>query len=395
MGDNASSRKSRIFDQAWTRLEKQHAWRITETEVHNPRVAKSLLPFAWQDYDNRRAAAFRERHRLTEVIAGAANDWEAALRLRNWVFTHMPFGKPCFDELDPLAVMEASLAGGTFWCTYLSYIFVAAAGSVGLNARHLGIDRGHDAGGPGIHHGIADIWTNHYRKWVAFDVTYDCHYEFDSIPLNAEELSQRWLANQGAGVNTFIGPQGQQVALARPARATEHESSAYLWYYINCDADPLHRRGQSWPDPAILLQNEFRKSHTWYTGQNVKHCRYENGSFLFTERYADAYPDLNCVQLELVDLSTRTSQAPYFTPVKLWLGSSPNFSHFNLRLDGGEAQRFDGTDYNWRLHPGHCSLEIRTVNYAGLEGPRTTIAVDVQPDADRKPEWPRSASPSN
>lgn len=79
----------RVFEETWRALEKNLAWKVTELEVHNPEIGLAKLPYAWQDYDNRRAAEFRERHRLAEVVAGAADDWEAILRLRHWTFTHV------------------------------------------------------------------------------------------------------------------------------------------------------------------------------------------------------------------------------------------------------------------------------------------------------------------
>jgi hypothetical protein len=77
------------FEDVWQELEKRHAWNIRVAEWKNPKPAVSRMPFCWSDYDNRFAAAFRERYRLQEVIAGARDDWAAILRLGHWTFVNV------------------------------------------------------------------------------------------------------------------------------------------------------------------------------------------------------------------------------------------------------------------------------------------------------------------
>ena len=75
----------------------------------------------------------------------------------------------------------------SYYCTHFAYAFVAAASSMGYPARHLGIDCEHSSDEGSTHHGVADVWVNCLRKWVALDPNYDAHLELDGVPLNAEE----------------------------------------------------------------------------------------------------------------------------------------------------------------------------------------------------------------
>lgn len=380
--------QTRAFDVLWTELEKRHAWKIAELEIDNKPVAVSRLPFAYQDYDNRRAVAFREKHRLAEVVAGAANDWEAILRLRNWTYTHMRDGTPSFTPPNPGALVDAALSGATFWCTYYAYAFVAAAGSMGIPARHLGIDCEHTAEESSTHHGISDVWVNHFRKWVAVDAHHDSHHEVDGVPLSAEEIGQRWRSHRGAGMTSHIGPNSRVVPRARACVPSKHESCGYFWHYIDSENDLLHQRNQPWPNPVVLLVDDERRRQTWYqgaAGKTFKHCRYADGSFLMTERVADAYPDLNCAHLALLEPTK-----PYSCRVQFG-GLVPNFSHYVAIIDGAPETRIDGVEFPWRLHPGINAIEVRAVNTAGLKGPPSRIKVRIDEDPTRKPVWPNVA----
>lgn len=366
----------RTFEEAWTELEELHDWRISEVEIHNPPIALSTIPFAWQDHDSRRAAAFREKYRLAELVAGADDDWEAILRLRHWAYNHIHMGTPSFPTDDPVAAVEASLEGATFWCTYYAYAFVAAASSMGYPARHLGIDNEHSADERSSHHGIADVWVNRFRKWVALDVTFDAHYELDGVPLNAEEMGRRWQTHKGEGIKTLLGPGRREVERARFGEIEVSESWRYFWHYIDTLNDVFHRRGTTWPKPVVFLVDDARKAQTWYQGAppNTRpHGRYENGTFVTTERYADAYPDMNCTRLAIGG----PKGMPYYCRVRFGSTCVPSFSHYEARTDGGEPERIDGAEHPWQLHPGECSLEVRAVNAAGVKGPPSRARVEV------------------
>ncbi|HYF48087.1 MAG TPA: transglutaminase domain-containing protein [Planctomycetota bacterium] len=364
---------ARRYDATWSVIEKRHGWSIAEQEMQNRKVANSLLTFAFQDYDNRRAVQFRQQHKLEELVATAADDWEAALRLRHWTFNNIRNGVPSFESIDPLAFIPASQAGGTFWCTYYAYAFVAAASSLGHPARHMGVDCDRTLEEPGSHHGVVDVWVNKFRKWVALDPHYDLHYELDGVPLNAEEIAQVWITRKGAGVKALIGPERREVPFVREIRPGVHESCGYFWFYIDLNCQVFQKLGQPYPDPAAILLTPARKDRIWYQGKE-KHCRYAQNSFVPTERYNDVYPELNCVELE----PSQRPALPYCSPVRIWTGTVPNFSHFEVSIDGGAPFRYEGIEFPWQLHPGNCSLMVRTVNLGGQRGPESRISLRIE-----------------
>ncbi|MCZ7648745.1 MAG: transglutaminase-like domain-containing protein [Planctomycetota bacterium] len=384
---------ARVFESVWAEMERRYAWRILEREVHNPASAFAHLPYAWQDYDNRHAAAFREKHKLLELIAGARDDWEAILRLRHWAFMNLRDGQPSWGLGQGYAAetVDASLAGATFYCTYFAYVFVAAASACGFPARHLGIDNLRGPDEPGSHHGVADVWVNKYRKWVHVDPNYDHHYELDGVPLNAEELGQAWRRNQGQGIVGLVGLDRREVERPRAGIAGQHESACFYWHYIDTLNAVFNRGRLSWPDPVVFLVDEERKKNTWLQGrppETYPHVRYKNGTFLTTERLADAYPDLNGTRFDLLE----PGKVPYLARVVFAGSCVPNFSHHVARVDGGAPQVIKGIEFPWQLHLGENRVEFRAVNLAGHEGPPSRLAVHVERLPGREPGWPTKKS---
>jgi hypothetical protein len=375
----------RHFEEAWAELERMHAWRISELSVDNREIARALCAYAWQDYDNRHAVKFREQHKLAELVAGAANDWEAILRLRHWVNVHMRDGNPSFSTARPSAILDGVTHGATFWCTFYGYAFAGACAAVGIPARHIGIDCEHEKGEGSTHHGIADVWSNHFRKWIAIDAHYHSHLELNGIPLNCEEIGMHWRKHRGEGLKSFSGPHHREVPRARPSRVDKHESCGYYWHYIDLHNDYHHHGKHTWPDPVVFPVDDERRKRIWYQGSAEKshpHGRYANKSWFMTERAADAYPDLNCVKLELLP-----PMKPWNTRVNFH-SMVPNYSHYLVKIDNADIDRTEGVSYTWRLHPGLNSLEVRAVNLAGWEGPASRVEIRIEDDKTRKPEWP-------
>jgi hypothetical protein len=381
-------------------LERRHAWNVRVAEVDNPTPAVSRMPFCWSDYDNRHAAAFRERFALAEAIEGAADHWDAILRLRHWVFVNMinhtnaalPGLEP-FSTLDPAALVTASHAGGTFWCSHFSMVMVAAATSMGFVARKLSVDCEHTPQEKGCHHGVVDAWVGRFRKWVHLDPNYDHHYELDGVPLSAEEIGRRWQTHRGEGIQAVVGPQRRPVARARVGKRGLPDACAYFWHLIECRNDVFRRDGRGSKAMAVMLVDEARKGQRWTQGtppNTFEKRGYGDGTLQITEDLADAYPDVDAAWMNLLG----PHKMPYYCRAQLSTPCAPFFSHYEVRVDEGPAQRVMGVEYPWRLHPGTCRIEARTVDVAGHRGPPYRIGLEIEENPSASPQrpWPADAN---
>jgi hypothetical protein len=394
VADAGKREGGRQFEDVWSELERRHAWRIEIVGCENPEPAVSRMPFCWSDYDNRDAARFRELYRLEELVDGAADDFEALLRLRHWVFVNMvndteaclPF-RETFSALDPFALVNASHAGGTFWCSYFSMALVAAAGSLGLAARKLSIDTEHTSEEKGAHHGVVDVWADSLSKWVMLDPNYDHHYELDGVPLNAEEVGRLWQEKRGEGLSAVVGPDRRPVPRARAARPGEPEACGCFWHSIEIRNDVFRRDGRGSKSPAVLLVDDARKKLRWYQGtppNTFEKSGYADGRLILAEEIADAYPDLDAAWMHLLP----PHKMPYYCRVQLSTPCAPFFSHYEVSVDGSAPERLEGVEYPWRLHPGECSIEVRTVSVAGRRGPAYGMRLEVSENSKAAPQWP-------
>jgi len=387
----------RPFDDVWRELEARHAWKIQVTAYDNPAPAVSRMPYLWSDYDNRHAVAFRERYHLEELLEGSEDDWEAVLRLRHWVFNNMvnhtnaslPGLEP-FSTIDPFALLSACRVGGTFWCSHFAMVFVAAATSMGFVARKLSVDCEHTADEKGCHHGVVDVWVSKFRKWVHLDPNYDHHMEHRGVPLSTEEIGQRWQRHRGEGVQPVVGPQRRPVPRVRRGKPGEPEACACFWHLIECRNDVFRRDGRGSKSMSVLLVDEARKAQRWTQGtppNTFEKRGYADGTLLITEDPADAYPDADASWMDLLP----PHKMPYYCRVQLATPFAPFFSHYQVSVDGGPPERMEGIEYPWRLHPGACSIEVRTVDVAGRRGPAYGMRLDISEDAAATPQWPRPA----
>jgi hypothetical protein len=234
---------------------------------------------------------------------------------------------------------------------------------------------------------VVDAWVGRFRKWVHLDPNYDHHYELDGMPLNTDEIGRRWQTHRGEGVQAVVGPDRRPVERAIGSRAGHSETCSCFWSLIECRNDVFRRDGRGSKSPAVMLVDEARKKQRWYQGKppdtfEKKQC--SDGTLILTEDPAEAYPDLDSAWLEILP----PHKMPYYCRVRLSTPCAPYFSHYEVSVDGGPAERVEGLEYPWRLHPGECSIEARTVSVAGWRGPAHRLRLEIAADPAAVPEWP-------
>ena len=55
---------------------------------------------------------------------------------------------------------------------------------------------------------------------------------------------------------------------------------------------------------------------------------------------------------------------------------TPNFSHFIIRFESGQAVSIQNALFEWQLHPGPNELQIASVNQWGISGRPGILIVD-------------------
>lgn len=182
--------------------------------LKNERILRSDHPFGYQPYDEPRIQELRRRYRLDDVVAGAANDFEALVKLRDWSrsrFRRRDY-QPLMTDFDALLILDRDLRNDEDLpydaarhidpCSFFPLLYAQLAVSLGHQARlvHISHD-GYDF------HGMAEVWSNHLEKWIAMDGELALHYELEGVPLNLLEVHEQRDSESPAELTILRGVQ--------------------------------------------------------------------------------------------------------------------------------------------------------------------------------------------
>ena len=140
----------------------------------------------------------RTEYKLDEVIKGAKNDTEKALKMMNWVhqqWKHNGSNQP--SKPDALTILQEAKDGKMFRCVEYGIVTTSALNSVGLKARTLALKtKDVETTESGAGHVVLEVYLNDLGKWVMLDSQWDAMPVLKGKPLNAVEF-------QNAIVNNF------------------------------------------------------------------------------------------------------------------------------------------------------------------------------------------------
>jgi hypothetical protein len=350
---------------------------IVRATVCGPAFHAPEIFAAIEDYHNPRLKRLRDEYGLEKVVAGEPNEFRRLLKLRHWVHTRWPIDNDQKEGGDAFAILEKAKAGAGFHCSHSLTVQHAVLVSMGYVARDLGVDRNHEDLSRSIHHGVNEVWSNDYAKWVMLDAKYDIHFERNGIPLSALELHEAVRADGGKGVVKMEGVERHPVPMDKPD-APEGTIRSYWWasYYLLTEP---HWSGGS---RLLVFDNEAFRNTTWYRATNegklVKHWAYAAHAFIPTGsrqqiEWTPGVPDLRARQVapDTFEIQRRSA--------------TPNFKIYLTRIGGGSWKPLSGDRTRWTLQPGENRFEARTQNLAGVEGPVVSAVVEFKPQsASRK-----------
>jgi hypothetical protein len=317
-----------------------------------------------EDYYNPRVKRLRDEYRLEKIVDGDASEFRRMLKLRHWVHSRWPIDNDQQFNGDAFAILEKAKTGAGFHCSHSMAVQHAVMVSMGYVARDLGVDRNHEDLGRSLHHGVNEVWSNDYAKWVLLDAKYDIHFERDGVPLSALELHEAVRSGGGRGIVKMQGVERREAPMEMPA-SPEGSIRSYWWVSYYLRPEPFTEPHWSGNSRLLILDNAAFRGGTWYRGGAsglVKHWAYAAGAFIpARERgeieWTPGVPDLRARQV-----------APGEIEVEL-RSATPNFKCYLVRAGGGSWRSLDGTRERWVLHDGENRFEARARKLFGVEGP--------------------------
>jgi hypothetical protein len=354
------------------RAASEAGFEVRSVKIDQPTVAHSQYPFTSFEYDDPMLVELREKYQLQTLIEGAADEWTAQQLLKDWVFHQIPGGDPESSPRNALQILERAAKGETFYCTFYAITYLECAHALGWQARKIGVDRKHSGGRVlgSSHHGVAEVWSNQFSKWVLMDSQSNLHFEKEGVPLNAYEIRAEWLLNKGEDVHHIVGAPPHRVE-RNPAMVWRvpdaDEIATYYWLYVQDSAAV-----SSADSRFLLLEDEHNVHEIWYQndrdlGHSQFHNAYLQNRFEPTNQIEDLYWTVGIVEAKVVKVVPGA--------IHFQLNSNcPNFAAYEKSGDGAVWSRTEEM-VCWSLQPGWNTLGLRTVNRAGVTGPETSFVL--------------------
>jgi len=354
-------------------------------ETDNPVIRYPSIPWEWESANRPEFREVRDRENLDEVIAGSRTQFDAQVKLldyvaRRWLHSTVFPEYPGWDALSILDRIEYKGAGG--YCVTFNNLLGGMCMAYGWQARIVNC----------VIHEVVEVWNDDFGKWVFFDADYMNHYNYDvetGEPLDMLELHRRFLDYYFPGkvmnwmddtfdewnidtpsikwISLRAGDpppvnRGSQVS-PPGAQLTGFVNGAFMrmvprnnWYEKPCPRPLSHGSGTNWPWNGYV---------NWYDSQTPPHRNYS----WHTDRPQDMWPVLNRVHVDAVQ---GMGNDRVFLRFETY---TPNFSHFEVDVDDTGWKRV-GDRWTWLFQSGQNTLRVRAVNKLGAKGKPSVIIIN-------------------
>ncbi len=347
---------------------------IVVVDSENPDIKYSSYEWEWENHDRPEFAKLRELENLDEVVAGSRTEFDAQVKLLDYVTKRWRHSSPTpeYPGWDAMSILDRiNKTGGGGMCIQFNNTLAGLCMCYGWQARLVNV----------VGHEICEVWNDEYGKWIFLDADFENHYNYDAAtgePLNMLNLHRRYLDYYFP--NKPISWMGDMIKWmdireddpppVKRGSLTHHQptvlsgfiNAAFMrivtrnnWYEKPYPR-PLSHGSSWWPWDGYVCWYDDRtppkRQYTWHT-----------------DRPRDMWPDLN---LTHVDATTAFGNDRIFLRFETY---TPNFSHYEVNADDSGWQKV-GERWTWLMQSGRNTLEVRAVNKLGAKGKPSRFIVN-------------------
>ncbi len=364
------------------KLKRNSPWHknIYVVKYWNPTIKYSSINWEWEKWGRPEFKELLERESIRDLIEGSKTEFEAQLRVldyvtKRWYHTDPNPAYPNYDALSILRRMD-NFGGGGFCLTFNNTV-AGILTALGWEARHVNI----------VAHEVLEVWNNDYGKWIFLDAdnsggNYMNVYAYDAKtgePLNLYEMHKIYLKTYFPNrpidwmndliVSTVKLPKNPPVLpgyfnRVKKIRVKGFEQAAFIRmiprnnWFEKPYPKPLSHGDYWWPWNGYI---------NWYDEKTPPKKQYSH----FTDRPQDMWPDLNLVH---IDITSGFGNDRLFLRFETF---TPSFSHFEINVNKSGWRKIGGDRYSWILVPGKNRFEVRAVNKWGVKGKPSFIVVNL------------------
>ena len=364
------------------------------TEFRNGQVINPSVEFVHEDF--KKLSDFRKRFELDKLLAGTSTEFEKQIKLLRfayqipikpmegyvWDFNALPILKK--DEKNNI-IFQTDYTGRRrdLHCLMSNFTLMGACLAMGYPARYVNLQ----TEGRSHAHEVVEVWSNDFNKWIYMDATRDFYiYDPDTgIPLSLTEVNERLREIVPHGVADWYDPIWMQIP---------DETEAYKVNVEYREGDNKYSIRDVTQGPHILflmgqlhmvIRNDFA-SRPWLVPWRIasghwggnQFYGYYNETFprkreymLNTNRWQDFNFPLNQTELTLSE-----TEIPGILQVEMDT-VTPNFETFEIQIDNTNVIESAHFSFEWHLHEGKNTLEVRARNNVGVKGPTSRVVILV------------------
>lgn len=347
---------------------------VIVTSEDNGEIPVASYSLREDNFRHPRLQLLRTRENLDDVVAGAATQFEAILRLMHWTRRQWePGSRFHYPPWDAVEILDlARTRGNRGFCAQYAVVLLQACQSMGIHARYVDLPD----------HFVVAAWSDDYDRWVVLDPLNDTYYERDGMPMRGRELYRAYWTGDRSGV-VRVDAAGNRTPV------TLEDLSFYRLYSISMAANQLSspvevRIGGAWRAlahagdyrtyplvgrDAVEVASEFLEWRTTDAGESFPARPETSDEDEF--RYA-----LN--QTIIVLANERVTNR--ILKVALLSGNGPAGSRFLVRSDEkGEWVAAPAATVKWLLSPGRNALFARIETDFGWQGTVSRLKVVYKP----------------
>ncbi|MFD3003284.1 transglutaminase family protein [Pontibacter toksunensis] len=245
-----------------------------------------------QNVNNVFLNTLRGKYQLDEIVKGATNDTEKALRMVNWVhrqWSHNGSNEP--KRADALTILEEVKDGKKFRCVEYGIVATSCLNAIGLPARVMGLKtKDVETTTSGAGHVLLEVFLPDLQKWVMLDGQFDTMPMLHNVPLNAVEFQQA-IANNYDELEIR--------SLSGTSKASYVNWVYPYLYYFDVRFD--NREGLNIERETMKGKSSLMLVPAGAKNPKVFQVKYPMKRFLYTSSPADLYqsPEINTLQYSL------------------------------------------------------------------------------------------------
>ena len=345
---------------------------IVKTE--NPPIQYSSINWEWEKWDRPEFKKLRELENLDEVVAGSRTEFDAQVKLLDYVTKRWRHQSPTpeYPSWDALSIINrVNNAGGGGMCIQFNNTLAGLCMAFGWQARLVNV----------VGHEVCEVWNDEFGKWIFLDADYENHYNYlvdTAEPLSMLELHNLYLdyffpdrpINWMNDLVTWMDLQEDDPPHVKRGSLTHHEGTVTSGF-INAAFMRMVPRNNWYekPYPRPLSHGScwwpWNGYINWYDNRAPPKRQYS----WHTDRPQDMWPDLNKVH---IDATQGFGNDRLFLQFETY---TPNFNYFEVNVDDTGWKKVGGR-WTWFLQSGRNNFMIRAVNKLGARGKSTVIVLN-------------------